>query len=143
MEPAAADKCWEHPKEGDQIALISPSSAPSSTATAKAVYLLSEEKFAPTVSDGMISAQPFNRSNTVEYRTADFLKALRSPASVIWCLRGGRGASEIFMNSSAFDEFREVAPKLLIGFSDFTVFHLWANSMGWPSLHGIVLSFCQ
>lgn len=91
----------------------------------------------------MVSVQPFNRSNTIEYRTAHFLKILRSDANVIWVLRGGRGASEIFMDPTVFNEFKGIPPKLLIGFSDATVFHLWAASIGWPSLHGVVLSFCQ
>lgn len=140
---AAARKCWIPLSTGNKIALIAPSTAPTAAAIVKATSLLTAQEFVPDVPVDIVSAQPFNRSNTIEYRTAHFLKALRSDAKAIWVLRGGRGASEIFMDPTAFNGFRDVPPKLLIGFSDATVFHLWANSIGWPSLHGVVLSFCQ
>jgi muramoyltetrapeptide carboxypeptidase len=141
--PPAARKCWRPLSPGDKIALVAPSNAPTAGAIEKARSLLVAQRFVPDVPDDMVSVQPFNRSNTIEYRTAHFLKALHSDVKVIWALRGGRGASEIFMDPTAFNEFRGIPPKLLIGFSDATVFHLWANSIGWPTLHGVVLSFCQ
>lgn len=136
----ASSNAWEYLNPGDKIAIVATSSMPDQGCLDKAIKLLNEQGFEPLV---------FVHSNAAEYgrapvkdRAQDLFYALKSDAKAIWAIRGGRGASRIFRDFSAFEEFSDIPPKLLIGFSDFTAVHLWATSIGWPSLHGIVQSYC-
>ena len=131
---------WESLVPGDKIAIVATSNIPNEGCLAKARELLIVHNFIPLI---FVHSTPgeFGRA-PIEDRRQDFYNALKSEAKVIWAIRGGRGASEIFEEQELFAGFRAKLPKLLIGFSDFTSIHLWANSIGWPSLHGIVLSYC-
>jgi muramoyltetrapeptide carboxypeptidase len=82
----------------------------------------------------------FNQShlpfaNTDQVRSDNLLHALNNPVcSVVWCLRGGYGAIRLLKALDDSPEPTEV--KLLLGFSDITILHLFLNSKwGWPSLH--------
>lgn len=134
---------WQTLNVGDEIALVAPSGKPSAAAITKIKSLIAERGYIPVVYYDESASGDFGRSDTLENRRDFFIDALRSSAKIIWSLRGGNGASGIFKNPRLFDEFRTMSPKLLIGFSDFTAVHLWANSIAWPSLHGIVASFCR
>ena len=134
--------CWETLNPGDTIALIAPSSKPTSQAIETIKGLITAQGYVPVVYYDESASAEFDRSATREARRDALLCALRSDAKVIWSLRGGNGASGLFRDPQLFNEFRSTPPKLLVGFSDFTAVHLWANSIGWPSLHGIVTSFC-
>ena len=68
-------------------------------------------------------------------RIQDFQEGLDNPkVKAIWAIRGGYGALRIIdqLNFSGFKK----QPKWLIGFSDFTVFHLHLQTMGFQSIHG-------
>ena len=135
-----AAQSWSYLSNGDLIAIVAPSCAPSEDEVKRAADLLGGifEVVVPT--DMVRGDQPFNRSNTIEYRRDHLLQELHSDAKLIWAIQGGHGASQLFLKStSMFEEFRGIKPKLLIGHGDFTAIHLWANSIGWPSLYGVTL----
>ncbi len=132
--------CWKTLNPGDEIALIAPSSKPTSQAIETIKDRIAAQGYLPVVYYDESASAEFGRSATREARRDALLCALRSDAKVIWSLRGGK--SGLFRDPGLFEEFHTMSPKLLIGFSDFTAIHLWANSIGWPSLHGIVASFC-
>lgn len=134
--------CWKTLEPRDEIALIAPSGKPSAVAVTTIKRLITEKGYVPVIYYNEASGD-FGRSDSLERRRDCFLSALHSSTKVIWSLRGGNGASGIFKNPELFETFQDMPPKLLIGFSDFTAIHLWANSIGWPSLHGIVASFCM
>lgn len=138
---------WEYLNEGDGIHVIATSSAPTKGSLEKVSVFLTGQKFKPIVPTDLVAeGQPFSRANTIEYRTDHFLKTLNSDEKCIWSMRGGRGSSEIFadplfLDPEIFKTFRNLPPKLFIGFSDFTAIHLLAAKLSWPSLHGVVLNF--
>ncbi len=58
--------------------------------------------------------------------------------SAIFCARGGYGCSRIL---PLLDAPRLASRRLpLIGFSDITVLHAWANNLGVPTIHGPVVT---
>jgi muramoyltetrapeptide carboxypeptidase len=69
----------------------------------------------------------------------DSYKALHNEKSrYIWCLRGGYGSTRLL--SFLKDVPAPATPKLLIGSSDITAFHIFLNQKwGWPSLHAAPL----
>jgi muramoyltetrapeptide carboxypeptidase len=72
-------------------------------------------------------------------RVAEIENALEAPDSdVLWCVRGGYGASRLLPSLSLGRIGR--AQKLLIGFSDITVLHARWLAAGVPSLHGSMVA---
>lgn len=137
-----ACSCWQALNPGDEIALIAPSGKPSPAAITTITQLITKQSYVPVAYLDESASGDFNRSDTLEHRRNNFLRALQSNAKVILCLRGGNGASGIFKNPRFFESFSTASPKLICGFSDGCALHFWANSIGWPSLHGILGSFC-
>ncbi|ETZ06996.1 putative carboxypeptidase [Holospora obtusa F1] len=72
-----------------------------------------------------------------EDRGAQLLNALTQKKSLwVWCLRGGYGCARIIpMLEAAVRQKKLFSPKVIIGYSDITCLHLWADSQGWKSLH--------
>ena len=75
-------------------------------------------------------------SNTAENRFKDLDTALRNhDSNIIWCLRGGSGASELLPYLSAAKKPSHA--KLFLGFSDITALHLFfTQKWGWTTYHG-------
>ncbi|MFT7344672.1 MAG: muramoyltetrapeptide carboxypeptidase [Lentimonas sp.] len=73
-------------------------------------------------------------SGTIEERAADFQNAIDHPdAVIILCARGGYGCLQLMPHLDWTNFIKK--PKILIGFSDITVFHQFLASKGLPSLH--------
>ena len=87
------------------------------------------------LSEGLISPYLFY-ANTDELRAHYLKQALEDPnIDAIWIIAGGYGASRIV--SYLADMPQPKKKKLLIGFSDSTVLHLFLNqAWNWPSIHG-------
>lgn len=74
-------------------------------------------------------------SGTIEERVEDFQKGLDHPeAKVVLCTRGGYGCMQL-MEKLDWNSF-ENNPKLIVGFSDVTTFHMHLNGINVPSVHG-------
>jgi len=83
----------------------------------------------------LISDHPF-LSNTTENRFKDLDTALRNEDSeIIWCYRGGSGASELLPLLAKSKKPRK--SKIFLGFSDITALHIFfTQQWGWTTYHG-------
>jgi muramoyltetrapeptide carboxypeptidase len=73
-------------------------------------------------------------SGTVEERLSDFQNGINHPeAKAILCARGGYGSMQI-LDLLDWTKF-EKRPKIIIGFSDITTFHIATSQKNIPSLH--------
>lgn len=75
-------------------------------------------------------------ANTAENRFKDLYAALHNEDSdIIWCYRGGSGASELLPLLAKSKKPRK--PKLFLGFSDATALHIFfTQQWGWTTYHG-------
>ena len=115
--------------EGDKIAVISPSALPSRGQVDATIQGLKEWGFEPV--EGKYVCP---ETRTLDELLEDLEWALTSPEiKGIFCVRGGYGASEA-MDAITIDMI-ENAQKLIIGYSDITVYHSAWTVAGLPSIH--------
>ncbi len=116
-------------KEGDKIAVISPSALPSRVQTDAVITGLKEWGYEP-VEGKYVCVE----TRTLDDILEDLEWALNDPdIKAIFCVRGGYGASEVADSLSA--EPIKSANKLIIGYSDITVYHSAWTVNGIPSIH--------
>lgn len=123
---------------GDIIEIIAPSKSPPKASIKAAEKLITSWGLTPQIAQN-ITGKDVMFNNNDHDRLTQLTEALHNPHSkVIWCIKGGYG------NIRLMPELYKIpppkTPKLLIGFSDTTALHIWANQhLGWPSLHAPVL----
>lgn len=116
-------------KEGDKIAVISPSALPSREQTDAVVKGLKDWGYEP-VEGKHVCAE----TRTLDEILEDLEWALEDPEiKAIFCVRGGYGASEVADRLSP--QLIQNAHKLIIGYSDITVYHSAWTANGVPSIH--------
>ena len=114
---------------GDKIAVISPSALPSREQVDSTIKGLASWGYEP-IAGKHICEETRTISDIVE----DLEWALNDPEiKAVFCVRGGYGASEIADILSK--ELISTADKLIIGYSDITVYHSVWTSSGVPSIH--------
>lgn len=120
-------------RQGDRVAIVSPSSTPDSLVVEKGAEVLRQWGYEPVVGKHALSKY-HGFAGTVEERVEDFLWALRDTTiCAILCSRGGDGAVQLLPYIS-LEEFRR-NPKWFLGFSDATALHSAWVSAGVMSLH--------
>lgn len=115
--------------KGDKIAVISPSALPSREQVDATVNGLKDWGYEPVEGKHVC-----DETRSLDDILTDLEWALKDPEiKAIFCVRGGYGASEV---ADALPEgIIESSDKLIIGYSDITVYHsVWA-SCGVPSIH--------
>ena len=122
-------------KQGDRVALVSPSFCIEENILTEAVTFL--EKWGLKVRIGRNAAKkngPFAGSDSE--RLHDLQEATDDPEiKAVFCSRGGYGLSKI-ISLADFSALKS-RPKWYIGFSDITVLHMWLNEVcGVMSVHG-------
>jgi muramoyltetrapeptide carboxypeptidase LdcA involved in peptidoglycan recycling len=77
-------------------------------------------------------------ANSVEFRVNDLKEALLDEnVRIIWAFRGGSSGAEV----AELIDVTPTTPKVLIGFSDITVFHVLFNQkFNLPTIHGEVIT---
>lgn len=83
----------------------------------------------------------FTYAGTDEERAAALFDAAMDPKfQVVWCARGGYGATRILPWLDRLEKERGIPPqKLLIGYSDVTALHAFVGPRwGWQTLHGLM-----
>jgi muramoyltetrapeptide carboxypeptidase len=122
-----------HLVDGDRVALIAPSS-PFDDRDLRAAVERLEGRFAVAFGADVTARDDYLAGS--DGRRAAELQAVLDDPSVraVIAVRGGFGAGRIARLLDAA-RFRD-APKWLVGFSDITVLHAWAQSQGVASLHG-------
>ena len=123
--------------KGDKIAVISPSALPSREQADAVVDGLKQWGYEPVEGKHVCDAV-----RTEEDILEDLEWALRDPEiKAIFCVRGGYGASEIADKLSL--ELIRDSRKLIIGYSDITIYHSAWTSVGVPSVHSCMSATFQ
>jgi len=83
-------------------------------------------------------------ANTDQFRAADLIDALTDSSTVVWCARGGEGASRLipYLEALPADRKQKIrdARKTLVGYSDVMALHLYLQTVyGWQTVHGTML----
>ena len=116
-------------QEGDKVAVISPSSLPEKGQVGATMDGLKQWGYSPVAGKYLICEQ-----RTLDNCLEDLNWALEDPTvKAIFCVRGGYGASEV-MDAMPLERIA-AAQKLLIGYSDISVYHSAWTSAGLPSIH--------
>lgn len=116
--------------EGDKIAVIAPSGYCSRERVDTTVEGLKQWGYVPVQ-----GAHVYDESYTLEDNLSDLVWALEDPSiKAVFCVRGGYGASEV-QDALGLDLISS-SKKLIIGFSDITVYHSSWSSAHVPSVHG-------
>ena len=127
-------------KEGDKVALISPSYYTSMENVTKTADVLRGWGLEPVIGPNVGNVYAGKYAGTVETRASDLRWALSNPdIKAIICNRGGYGAIQLIDVMKAQDFSSN--PKWLVGFSDITTLHEMENSAGVMSIHGTMSSF--
>lgn len=115
-------------KEGDKVAVISPSAYPSEEQRDAVVEGLKKWGYTPVEGKYVCGEE-----RTLENCLEDLQWALEDPEiKAIFCVRGGYGSSEVM--DIMPDGLIEKSKKLIIGFSDITVYHSAWTVAGLPSI---------
>ena len=123
---------------GDRIALVAPARFASADLIHKAAESISEAGFEPVIYEGLDSR--INQfGGTDEHRAGLLNRAFRDKSvRAVLALRGGYGTGRLLplLDTEAFTS----DPKWIIGFSDITALHAWANNLCVASIHAPVAS---
>lgn len=115
--------------EGDAVAVISPSALPSREQVDAVVNGLKEWGYTPVEGKHVCDT-----IRSLEDCKEDLMWALEDPdVKAVFCVRGGYAASEV-MDIMDPDSISG-AGKLIIGYSDITVYHSAWTTAGVPSVH--------
>ena len=112
-------------KEGDEVAIISPSWAIDEDKVSSAVDFLENWGLRVRVGNNVLKRSgPF--AGTDIERLEDLVTMTADPAvRAVFCSRGGYGLLRI-IDRADFKPLRRF-PKWYVGFSDITVLHIWLN----------------
>ena len=115
-------------KEGDKIAVISPSALPTQEQVDATIEGLKNWGYVPV--EGKYVCPPIR---TLDEQLEDIRWALNDPEiKAIFCVRGGYGATDA-MDKLGVDAI-QAAKKPIIGYSDITVYHSAWTTAGFPSI---------
>ena len=127
-------------KQGDKVALISPSYFTPMENVEKTADLLRSWGLEPVVGPNVGKVVDGKYAGTVAERVSDIRWAMSAPdIKAILCNRGGYGTIQL-INELTFDEL-SATPKWLIGFSDICTLHGLMSRAGVMSIHGTMSSF--
>lgn len=121
---------------GNKIQLVAPARYAASAAIDDAAQALSAAGFTPVVTEGL-AARDGQFGGSDAHRAAELNAAFRDPSiRAVWAMRGGYGCARLLplLDASAF----AADPTWIIGFSDITALHAWADRQGAAALHAAV-----
>lgn len=117
------------PKQGDKIAVISPSALPTEEQRDASVEGLKNWGYEPV--EGKYTCV---KERTLENCIEDLEWALNDPEiKAVYCVRGGHASSEVMDEMSK--DLIASAKKPIIGYSDISVYHSAWSVVGLPSVH--------
>lgn len=122
-------------KPGDRVSVIAPSSLPSQEQFDATVEGLTSWGYIPVPGNNVLKAD-----RTLKDCREDFLTALKdSSTKAIFCIRGGYGSSEVMddLGEEVITAIKN-SRKLIIGFSDITIYHSAWTVAGLPSVHAMM-----
>ncbi len=124
-------------QDNSVVALVSPAGNLSGdNPVINAEQLLKKWHLKPFVSLHALSVDG-HFAGTDQQRLSDMQLLLdHAEIKMIWALRGGYGSIRI-IDELHWDKFKK-QPKLIVGFSDITIFHAKLQQMGYESLHAFM-----
>ena len=132
--------------KGDIIDIVAPSGKGNKYDLSKVSEYVKSLNLVPRIDNSIYSDKDIFYANSNHYRANAFKEALIAEDSkALWCIRGGKGATEIIPylegKMEGFEPLKKNIPnKLLIGFSDITALHLFLEKKyGCQSIHGAML----
>lgn len=141
-DPSTEELTCVHPsflKQGDTIAIISPSYVTSEENIEKGMDVVRSWGFVPIKSPNLNKTYLVKYAGTIAERTADIEWAYNNPqVKAIMCTRGGYGSIQL-LDALPSDIFTK-HPKWLIGYSDITTLHSASVTAGAMSIHGTMLT---
>ena len=127
-------------KNGDKVALISPSYFTPMENVEKTADLLRSWGLEPVVGPNVGKVADGKYAGTVAERVSDIRWALSDPSiKAIICNRGGYGTIQL-IDQLTLAELK-ASPKWLVGFSDISTLHGLLTRAGVMSIHGTMSSF--
>ncbi len=139
--PRAGTQAWEFLKEGDVISVIAPSSPIDNPQEryAKIRAYFARTPFKVHIPDDLIEPTvPLDEANTIAKRARFVHEAFASDAKAIWAIGGGGWGASMLRALMRYPRPHKVKP--ILGYSDVTALHLYANAyLGIPSIHSVVL----
>ncbi|MFD1930542.1 LD-carboxypeptidase [Nonomuraea mangrovi] len=134
---AAGPESWTpHLREGDTVAVVSPSGPPNAALLQRGVKLLEGLGLKVMLGRHVLDREGYLAGSDAD-RAADLQAAWCDPAvSAVFCSRGGYGAARI-LDLVDWHAMRAAGPKILLGSSDITALHhVFGVELGLPTLHG-------
>lgn len=128
----------------NQIDIIAPSSKGKESDLTTIKEYVEALGFNPHISEKIYSNDNPFYSNSDEFRANDLISALTDDSKIIWCIRGGEGASRLipYLEKLSNDKKEKIIKnkKALIGYSDVTALHIYLQvKYDWQTLHGTML----
>lgn len=139
--PSVAKDCVrpEFLKQGDTIAIISPSYVTSEENIEKGMDAVRSWGFVPVKAPNLNKTYLVKYAGTIDERASDVEWAYRNPqVKAIMCTRGGYGTIQLLDVLPA--DIYTSHPKWLIGYSDITTLLSASVTSGVMSIHGTMLS---
>ena len=127
-------------KEGDRVALISPSYFTPMENVEKTADVLRSWGLEPVIGPNVGKVVDGRYAGTIAERVSDIRWALSDPSiKAIICNRGGYGTIQL-IDQLTLQELK-ASPKWLVGFSDISTLHGLLTRAGVMSVHGTMSSF--
>ncbi|QOD38530.1 LD-carboxypeptidase [Candidatus Wolbachia massiliensis] len=130
----------------NQVDIIAPSSKGKESDLTNIREYIEVLDLSPNISEKIYSSNNPFYSNSDEFRANDLINALTDDSKIIWCIRGGKGASRLipYLEKLSDNKKEKIAQnknkKILIGYSDITVLHIYLQvKYDWQTLHGAML----
>lgn len=123
-----------------EVAVVACSSQVPQTELDNGIALLKQLGFTVTLYP-QARTRHFTYAGTDDERAAALFDAAMNPQfPVIWCARGGYGATRLLPLLERLQKERGTPPqKLLVGYSDVTALHAFVGPRwGWSTLHGLM-----
>lgn len=122
-------------KEGDKVALLSPSYSTPDSNIQKTADVLKEWGFEPVIGKNVGKLEAGKYAGTAQERADDIIEALKDTSiKAILSNRGGYGTIQL---ADLIDpKLIKDNPKWLIGYSDITTLHAMQTKAGVMSIHG-------
>ena len=129
---------------GDKVGIIAPAGKGSQANLQLIKSYVESLQLVPVISDNIYDPDEPFYSNTDIFRATDLISSLLdSEIKLIWCIRGGTGCIRLLSYLDSQLPESGLEQKLLIGFSDITVLHLYLEQKyNWETLHGPMLESC-